>query len=426
MQLSLDEFNRKYKLSEDLLQKVRMAEGSKYSSSSVAGKPKRLGVEILKRFFTSPAAVISLMVFTIILLMAILIPATSPYPANARISDLAYTTNLPPYTTPYVSVPIGEGTDGYVVQETIKSWENLSGTHPQIYAELVRRGFTQDFLQPEVVGDNIYIRYNAYLFFRLHNLQDSLKAYSASEITTQLADKIWSASEIKPILGTEQTIAYDIWTRTWYATWKAIKISFIVAAIQAIIGVSLGAYLGFRAGSMIDTVTMRAIDIFDSAPTLIWILIFTALFGAHEGTLIITLSLVGWSGFVGGTRMYIITVKNEEYISAARAIGAKTSRQVFVHALPAIIGKIANSFVRSIPGIIMWIASLAFLGFFRTEGSDVNLGQILIDATNSGTSNAWTYILPTLILLFLSLSLSFIALGLHDALDPRVMRKKRN
>lgn len=192
--------------------------------------------------------------------------------------------------------------------------------------------------------------------------------------------------------------------------------------MEAIIGISIGAFLGFYAGKLIDTIIMRVIEIFLAPPTLIWILLFVSIIGANEWSLVLTLTIVGWPGFVGITRMFIITVKDEEFIIAAKAIGVGTPRRIFVHALPTIIGKIANNIVRSVPGVILWIASLAFLGFFK-EKKDTNLGQMLIEASQEVGSNIWIIALPTIILLFLSLSLNFIALGVHDALDPRVMNK---
>ncbi|WAM00983.1 ABC transporter permease subunit [Mycoplasmopsis felis] len=96
---------------------------------------------------------------------------------------------------------------------------------------------------------------------------------------------------------------------------------------------------------------------------------------------------------------------------------------IYKHALPGIIGKIATSYVSSIPSIILSISSLAFLGFFKTN-KDINLGQIISAASSEAGSNFWILLLPSLILLSISVSLHFIALGVHDALDPKVIKTK--
>lgn len=169
---------------------------------------------------------------------------------------------------------------------------------------------------------------------------------------------------------------------------------------------------------------MRLIDIFLSLPELIWLLLFVSIFGTNSYALIGALVITGWAGPVSTTRMFIITVKDEEYIIASKSVGAKTSRQIFYHALPAILGKIATNFVRRIPSIIMSVASLAFLGFFN-ENNDISLGQLLVESIGDAQKNIWILVLPATILLCLSLSLHFIALGVHDALDPKVITKSR-
>lgn len=418
MSLTVAEFNKKYKLNGELASKFDFNKNEdKKQSSSIAGKPKKLGIEILKRFFTNPVVAISLLVFVIVLLMSILVPTASQFDPNKQISNQSFIENLPPESSPIVT----------------KITDNNSQLH-QTYTYLSNSQWAKPYLnklglaaikQEYTEQGFIKYTYNAYQFIELYQLNTILNArQEAGQIINQeVVNNIWKSIQIHSILGTTST-GYDVWTRTWYATWRAVKIAFIVAFIQAIIGISLGAYLGFKAGKWIDSVVMRIIDIFNAAPTLIWILIFVTIFGATEWTLIFALSIVGWPGFVSVTRMYVITVKNEEYISAAKAIGAKTKRQVFVHALPAVIGKLTYSFVRTIPSIILWIASLAFLGFFQ-ENNDINLGQLLITATNETGANVWILVLPAIVLLSISLSLSFIALGLHDALDPRVMSKRK-
>lgn len=259
----------------------------------------------------------------------------------------------------------------------------------------------------------------AALHERLTLLKSSGKVINDAVVAEELA----KIPRLNTLLGTSET-GYDIWTTTWYASWKAIRVALLVAIVQTVIGVSIGAFLGFHAGKMVDTIGMRIIDIIQSLPELIWLLLFVIILGANETTLIIALILVGWSTPVSTTRLFIITVKDEEYIVAAKSVGSSTARQVFVHALPAILGKIATNFVRRIPAIILSISALAFLGFFK-EKDDVNLGQMLIDALPQVSNNFWILLLPSLILLTLSLSLQFVALGVHDALDPKVITKGR-
>nr|WP_307917624.1 ABC transporter permease subunit [Mycoplasmopsis bovis] len=171
---------------------------------------------------------------------------------------------------------------------------------------------------------------------------------------------------------------------------------------------------------------MRMIDIFQAPPSIIWLLMFISLSkdGPNDWILIAGLLFTGWTWPIHSTRLFIITVKDEEYILASKSIGASKNRQIFFHALPAILGKIAMNYVRRIPGVILSIASLSFLGFYNSPDS-YNLGKFLSDNIGKETENPWIVIIPATTLLLLSLSLQFIAIGLHDALDPKVIKIKR-
>ncbi|MCU9934921.1 ABC transporter permease subunit [Mycoplasmopsis cynos] len=167
---------------------------------------------------------------------------------------------------------------------------------------------------------------------------------------------------------------------------------------------------------------MRLVDIFSAPPTLIWLLIFATTFGTTDLTLGFALVFVGWVGAVGRTRLFIITVKDSEFITASESVGASKARLIYRHALPAIIGKISTSYVQSIPSIILSISALAFLGFFQAD--DANLGKIINSAAAFASNNIWILLLPSIILLSISVSLHFIALGIHDALDPKVIKTR--
>lgn len=424
----IKDFNKQYKISSELSKKFGfISEKDKVQTSSIAGRPKKMWIEITKRFFSNPVVVVSLLVFTFILLASLIIPAKSvlPYPPNQPINQYTFIESLPPMYSPIV-IKAGTNTDPiFKFYFNLKSdISKLSEADQQLWNQWFSFYLNTTNVYANDQGQ-LFISYNAYHLFRagvlnelLHNAQKEgitlTNEYVQGEILPQIP-------YLKTLLGTSST-GYDIWVTTWYATWRGIQIAIITTIIKAIFGVTLGAILGFYAGKLIDTLIMRLIDIFNSPPTIIWILIFVGIFGTKQISLILAMSVAGWPLFVGLTRMYVITVKNEEYITAAKAIGASSSRQIFVHALPAIIGKIANSFVKNVPGAILWVASLAFLGFFKT-GNDTNLGQILIESASEAGQNIWIILLPTLILLFLSLSLNFMALGIHDALDPRVMSK---
>ncbi|VEU79688.1 ABC-type dipeptide/oligopeptide/nickel transport system permease protein (DppC/OppC) domain protein [Metamycoplasma cloacale] len=426
----IKEFNEKYKISAELQSKFSLIpESERKNITTIAGKPKNIFAEMAKRFFTNPVVTIAFIIFIIMILCSIIIPAQSvrQYDPNIPILTSNKVYFLPPaYSEIKSTIATAEDTTLEYIKN-IKNNEYFS----EYFANILNAMHIEEWYNNT---DNVKLEYNAYDLLWMSRIIDDYTAFikaNASEVSNwtkqdhlnKLAEIQRGIPRITTLLGTNG-IGSDIWTTTWYATWRAFKIAFLVAIVVTVLGVAVGAYIGFHAGKLLDTIIMRVIEIFTSVPELIWLLIFVSLLGSTDKTLIIALILTGWAGPVAGTRMFIITVKDQEYISAAKAVGASTSRQVFVHALPAIIGKIANSFVKRIPAIILSVSSLAFLGFFK-EKNDINLGQMLIDAVPEADKNVWILLLPALILLTLSVSLHFIAVGIHDCLDPRIMSKRK-
>ncbi|ENY68494.1 Oligopeptide transport system permease protein [Metamycoplasma auris 15026] len=425
----IKDFNKHYKINAEMATKFNFVQSSdKIKTSSIAGRPKKMWIEITKRFFSNPIVVISLLIFTFILLASLIVPSSlaTKYKPNSPINNYSFIESLPPIYKPIVTRAVSN-TDPYYkfYFNIVNSIDGIKDASQKAQLQKAFEFFLTSAKTYSVDGQ-IFLTYNAYALYEASVFNELLSKATNNWTTFENVDISAIRAQVVPLttlLGTSST-GYDIWVTTWYAAWRGIEIAIITTLIQAIFGVTLGAILGFYAGKLFDTIMMRIINIFNSPPTIIWILILVGIFGTNQVSLILALSLAGWPLFVGLTRMYVITVKNEEYISAARAIGASTPRQIFVHALPAIVGKIANSFVKNVPGVILWVASLAFLGFFR-DGKDTNLGQILIESASEAGQNVWIILLPTLILLFLTLSLNFMAIGIHDALDPRVIKGRK-
>ncbi|WP_027120036.1 ABC transporter permease [[Mycoplasma] testudinis] len=410
------EFNKRYGLNDSLKEKIVFYKSKDSAFASLAGRPKKLVAEIFKRFFKNPYVVVAFAVFITIILMAIIIPQTSPYFAVTPVSDGSvspFYRNLPPSYSPFISSPNPD------IVNRINDYKNPSyfgGVLSQYVAsaqDVTGQAFSQTY------------SYDAYQFFFANSLDRLLLARFNSDSTIvppqAVLDQLKSQIVIPyTILGTDAN-GYDVWTNNWVGTGQSIALSIIVSTFAMAIGASIGAVLGFHAGKWIDTLFMRLIDIFTSPPTLLWILIFVSLFGTSNTALGIILVVTSWPAAVTGTRLFIITVKDNEFITASRSIGASKVRLIYGHALPTILGKIANQYVQMIPSNILAVSSLAFLGFFNARDS-ANLGQLLQDSVEQLGNNFWMLLLPSLILVFLSISLYFISVGVHDALDPKIIR----
>lgn len=365
----------------DAMFKFASLEKEAKEATTIAGKPRSLLSDIVKRFCKNYIALISLILIIAILISCITIPAISPFGATAPISNanIIWLKELPPSYNPIVTESL---TQEYYEQIS-KFPEVIVGT-------------------PLNVNGEWLITYNKLEFIDL--------AFGVSS---------------KPLLGTNIQ-GYDIWTRTWTATRDSIVLAFLVATTDAIIGITVGCILGFYAGKWVDTILSRVIDVIINIPSLVWFLMLMTIVGRdniNQFTLYLILCSIGWVYMVNQARLWMITVKDQEFILAAKAVGCSTQRQIFVHGLPMIIGKLATNYVRRIVIVILSVSSLVFLGFLDSS-SDPNLGTLLKEAIPLLDSNFWGLLLPSIILLTFSLSAQFVANGLHDALDPKVGRGK--
>ncbi|MBG0730572.1 ABC transporter permease [Mycoplasma sp. 'Moose RK'] len=384
--LNPQEFNEKYRLKPEHLNLLKPASATE-KNYQLTGKVLQLWKDTIRKFFRSPISLISTIFFILILLIAIFTIAFSPYSTTKPISqaDAALV---------YEQLPSGYG----IIKTTISTdiLEKIRAIEAEKNVVLIT-GQTH-----ELFPNRWEVHLNPY----------------------QIMSVLEGGKKFISIIGTDQ-YGRDIWLRTWEGTINALLISIIIALIQFIIGIVLGTYLGFHIGTWIDNIVLRIIDIFGSIPWIIIFIIFIAIWGQGTITLILLLSLTGWTRPTYQARLYTVIVKDEEYIYAAKVIGASKLRQIYYHILPNIFGKLLSTFVASIFSSITTVASLAFLGFIK-EGVDssANLGLIINSAVSLADKNPLALIFPSIILVILAVTSRFIANGIHDALDPRVGGRK--
>lgn len=359
--------------------------------NDTVGKPTKNIQAMFKRFFSNPYSTVAFAVFVLILLAAFLFPAISPFSPNQRVAGGRTSFNWAP--------PV---------------WIN-GGVIERILPGSIESDATLGVLE-SLVGDNI--------FKSIEDAKNAIKIIDdgSGEIVYFIKYNPLNSLSVSqnPILGLDGS-GRDIWTRIWTGTRQSIILAFAVTITEFAIGTVIGAYIGFHAGTKVDTFLMRIIEIIRSVPQLIWFVIL--IFVLPKGDffpLYFALILVGWVPPVYTTRLYIIRVKDSEFIQSAKSIGVSMNGQIFIHALPNIVGKLLVGFVHRIPRVIFAEASLAFLGLVSNPDA-ATLGNIIDNAKNN-FDKWWYLVTPATILLFLTISLQIVANGLHDAFDPRIGR----
>ncbi|MDO6856364.1 ABC transporter permease [Mesomycoplasma ovipneumoniae] len=380
------EFNQKYNLKENQIKLLKLASFSE-KNYQVTGKIVELWKDTVQKFFKSKISLISTLLFLSVLIIAIFTIIFTPYSVNKPIS------NADPSLV-YEQLPSTLGTIKTTISTDIL--EKIRAIEVEKNITLIQ-GSTK-----ELFPNRWEINVNPY----------------------QVMSALENGKNFISLVGTDQ-FGRDIWLRTWQGTLNALGISVLIALIQFLIGIVLGTYLGYHIGSWIDNIVLRIIDIFGAIPWIIIFIIFIAIWGPYTITIIILLSLTGWTIPTYQARSYTVIVKDEEYIYAAKVIGASKFRQIYSHILPNILGKLLSTFIASIFSSISTIASLAFLGFLQ-EGpeSSANLGLIINSSVPLADKNPIALLLPSMVLVALAVTSRFIANGIHDALDPRVGGRK--
>jgi peptide/nickel transport system permease protein len=231
-----------------------------------------------------------------------------------------------------------------------------------------------------------------------------------------------NASETLFLMGTDQQ-GRDLWSRLMYGTKTSLFISLASVVLSLILGVVLGGISGYY-GGMIDTVIQRIIEILRSIPTIpLWLGLAAALpptWSVQQVYFAITIiiSLLGWTELARVVRGRFLSLRQEDFVMAARLSGCSRSRIIFRHMVPSFMSHIIASMTLALPAMIISETSLSFLGLGLRPPA-ISWGVLLQDAQNvqSLAISPWLLI-PSLPVIVAVLAFNFVGDGLRDAADP--------
>ncbi len=206
--------------------------------------------------------------------------------------------------------------------------------------------------------------------------------------------------------------------RLLYAGQISLAVGFFAVIVLLIVGVSLGLVAGYLRGVTDDTVTF-GVTVLNSIPTLFLLLIIAALFSPSPPVLVLILGILGWTGTCNFVRGQTFAVREREFVTAARTIGADTARIMTRHILPNVLPFIFVLAAIDIGQLILIESALSYLGL-GIQPPTPSWGNMLTNAREY-LNSAWWLVLPPGIAIFLTvLCLYLIGDGLRDALDPRL------
>lgn len=246
---------------------------------------------------------------------------------------------------------------------------------------------------------------------------------------TQLTINSLAPPSARHWFGTDKE-GMDVFTRCMYGGRISLLISLIVVFLETILGVILGGLAGYF-GKWVDQLIMRIVDIFGCVPTFPILLLIGSLLDSLgvEASLRIyylmaILTLLGWAGTARIVRGQILFLREQEYMTAAEAMGLSTPRKIFKHLIPNVMPQLIVSMTLGLGSTILYEASLSYLGIgvkapYAAWGTMIN---IITSDVSVLQNNLWVWAPPGVFIILAVLAFNFIGDGLRDALDPRMKR----
>lgn len=232
----------------------------------------------------------------------------------------------------------------------------------------------------------------------------------------------YNAYEVRKVdnyywFGTDN-LGRDLFARAWKGTQVSLFIAFMAALIDMLVGVTYGAVSGYL-GGRVDSVMQRIIEVIVGIPNLIVVVLMILVLKPGIIPIIIALTITGWTSMARVVRAQVLKFKGQEFVLAAKTLGASNTSIVFKHMIPNMFGVIIINTMFSIPNAIFFEAFLSFIGLGLQEPS-ASLGTLVNDGFKSMIAFPSQMIIPSIMIALIMVCFNLVADGLRDALDPKM------
>lgn len=363
------------------------------------GKSRTFAGDVWFRFRRKPTAIAGFVIIALLIFFAAFGPLFSRY--NYAMQNLEMV-NIPPLMQVYV------GPDGEYLYITQSLKVVTVGKDGKLGAQLtkVRAEDAKSMTIFDCGGQEVALYYGG-------------SPYVIADETSGViypGRMVWNTSYL---LGTD-SLGRDILTRLMYGTRVSLLVAFVAAIVNMVIGILYGGISGYLGGAA-DSVMMRIVDIISTIPLTLYVILIMVLMGSGLQSIIVALGSVYWVDMARVVRGQVLSLKQQEFVLAAKTIGSSPKTILLQHLIPNAMGSILVTVTMLIPSAIFMEAFLGYLGI-GLQPPLASLGTMCNDATANLRSAPHELFIPALVICIIMFAFNFVGDGLRDALDPKLKK----
>ncbi len=374
-------------------------EQSSQDREKIWSKNRTFAGDVWYRFRHKPTAIAGFIIIVLLLLFAFAGPLFSPYSYSDQ--DLSIV-NVPPLMKVY---RLPDGSHAFISPALTlvgaDSSGSLTGTLPTVRDEADKRMTIFD-----ANGTEVALYYGG------------TKYVVADEATGDIypSSYLWNRDHV---LGTD-ALGRDILTRLMYGTRVSLLVAFVAVLVNLAIGIVYGGISGYLGGT-VDAVMMRIVEIISTIPLTLYVILIMQIFGQQLKSIIIALGCVYWVSMAQVVRGQVLSLKQQEFVLAARTIGSSTGTILSRHLIPNAMGPILVTATMLIPSAIFMEAFLGYMGI-GLKPPLASLGTMCNDANANLRTSPHELLIPAAVICLIMFAFNFVGDGLRDALDPKLKK----